>query len=157
LLTVRMLIERAEHLRCNLAILSACESGRVEAADLMNDALGLPGALLTAGCGGVIATFWPVRDLVASLVLDQTFETWRAGCVTLPVALARATRWLRDATTEKVCARLAAWREENPEFASLLETAMEGLRQRGRPRPFADEIEWAAFHVVGNPELPREL
>jgi hypothetical protein len=156
LLTVRMMLERAEQLRCNLAILPGCESGRVEPADLMHDSLGLPGALLAAGCGGVLATFWPVRDLVASLVLDHTLETWRAGSVTLPGALARATRWLRDATTEKVCERLAVWREDNPEFAPLLDTTMDELRQRARAQPFANETEWAAFHLVGNPELPRK-
>ena len=70
--------------------------------------------------------------------------------------LARATRWLRDATTEKVCERLAVWREDNPEFAPLLDATMDELRQRARAQPFANETEWAAFHLVGNPELPRK-
>jgi CHAT domain-containing protein len=152
---VRRLIERAEQARCERAILSACETGRVEASDALNDALGLSGALLAAGCGGVMATFWPVRDLAACLVLDRTLEIWNTERGPLPTVLAAATRWLREATADSLVERLNLWERDHPDYAPLLDDYIGRLATYQRRPPFEDEINWAPFHLVGNPELPR--
>jgi tetratricopeptide (TPR) repeat protein len=140
LLTVRTLLEQAKPLACRLAVLSACDSGRVDATDLLDDALGLPGALLTAGCRGVIATLWRVNDLAACLLVDEAIRVWREERVTLSAALARAARWLREASGAQIAERLEGWNAD-------------GDPLRAQPRPFADELHWAAFHLTGLPEL----
>jgi CHAT domain-containing protein len=146
LLTVRALLEQSTPLRCRLALLSACESGRVEATDLLDDALGLPGALLTAGCRGVIATLWRVDDLAACLLVDEAMRVWRDDAVTLSAALARAARWLRKASGAALAERVQSWHVDSAVPQSL----------RSQERPFADEIYWAAFHLTGLPELVVE-
>lgn len=148
LLTVRRLLEQARPLQCRLALLSACESGRVEAADLLDDALGLPGALMTAGCRGVLATLWRVDDLAACLLVDETLRVWRGEGGSLPAALAAAARWLREASGARVAERLRGW---NPGDSAAVRQALAWLP--AQPQPYADERHWAAFCVHGLPEI----
>jgi tetratricopeptide (TPR) repeat protein len=148
LLTARQLLELERPMQCRLALLSACESGRVEAADLLDDALGLPGALMTAGCRGAVATLWRVGDLAACLQVDEAMRLWRTQGLSLPAAFARAARWLREARGSALADRLGGW--------PLAETpALSAARAllRADARPFADERHWAAFCVHGLPEV----
>jgi CHAT domain-containing protein len=58
------------HLR--LAVLSACQTGLGDFQQLSEEAVGLLGALLTAGAAGVVGSLWPVYD-ISTATLMQTF------------------------------------------------------------------------------------
>lgn len=150
-ITLRMLLETGSVVRTRVVILSACETGRVVAEDALNDQLGLPGGLLVAGANAVLATFWPVSDLAAGLVLSQTFSIWEREPVTLDAALARAQTWLR---TEATVAVVRRWLDEQHTDDAMTREAIEDARASltglsDEALLFTDELSWAAFHVTG--------
>lgn len=83
---------RLEHLR--LAVLSACDSA-FPSMDLINEAVGFPAMLMSAGVGAVIGTLWPVADRSTALLMERFYDNWRAG---LPPAeaLRSAQQWMRS-------------------------------------------------------------
>jgi CHAT domain-containing protein len=151
LVTLRMLLETGSALRTRVIMLSACETGRVAAEDALNDQLGLPGGLLAAGASAVLATFWPVGDLAAALVLSQTIAIWGREPVTLETALGRAQTWLRTQATAGVVRRwLDEQHTEDAATREGLDDARESLAGLSEDSLlFTDEYSWAAFHVSG--------
>lgn len=150
--TLRMLLETGSAVRTRVVILSACETGRVVAEDALNDQLGLPGGLLVAGASAVLATFWPVSDLAAGLVLSETVRIWAREPVNLETALARAQTWLRTRATAAVVTR---WLDEQRTDDALMGEALDEARASlAGLSPdallFTDELSWAAFHVSGD-------
>ncbi|MDM0022162.1 CHAT domain-containing tetratricopeptide repeat protein [Variovorax saccharolyticus] len=152
-LSVRRVIDLAD-IRCRLAILSSCESGRTEDADELDDAIGLPGALLAAGCRGVLATMWRVDDLAACLFVDEAMARWMGGDLPWSGAIAHAARWLRRADRAELDARLDEWCARGIDEPTI-ELGRERLRQvPAANRPFADSVHWAAFYLTGFPDAP---
>ncbi len=150
-LTLQAVLDRAAGARARVVLLSACETGRVVAGDPLNDQLGLPGGLLVAGSAAILATFWPVDDLAACLVLSRCIELWqRQGC-DLAQALAEAQGWLREEVTVGVALDWIATQLDRGDGPSEpLELAYGRLSVRDEhERLFASEIHWAPFHVTG--------
>ena len=150
-LTLQAVLDRAAGARARVVLLSACETGRVVAGDPLNDQLGLPGGLLVAGSAAILATFWPVDDLAACLVLSRCIELWqRQGC-DLAQALAEAQGWLREEVTVDVALDWIATQLDRGDGPSEpLELAYGRLSVRDeQERLFASEIHWAPFHVSG--------
>jgi CHAT domain-containing protein/tetratricopeptide (TPR) repeat protein len=150
-LTLQSVLDCVAGARARVVLLSACETGRVVAGDPLNDQLGLPGGLLVAGSTAILATFWPVDDLAACLVLSRCIDSWqRQGC-DLAQALAEAQGWLREKVTVGVALDWIATRLDRGDAPSEpLELAYGRLSVRDEhERLFASEIHWAPFHVSG--------
>ena len=81
------------HLR--LAVLSACETG-VSGTDLPDEVIGLPAALLEAGCGGVVASLWTVGDRSTATLMDHFYRLWQRKGLSPAEALRGAQLALRD-------------------------------------------------------------
>ena len=152
-LTLQSLLEAVQDARARLVLLSACETGRVQAGDPLNDQLGLPGGLLTAGVSAVLATFWHVDDLASSLVVSRCMAGFERGGCDLERALADAQVWLREhATVDAVRAWIEAQIEASPDAATprLLEFLdLVYAEPDGSALLFSDALFWAPFHVVG--------
>ena len=81
-------------LRADLAVLSACDTGR-GAATLGGDVVGLTRAFLTAGVRRLLVSLWPVDDVTACVTMARFYEFLATG--TPPaVALHQAQAVVRD-------------------------------------------------------------
>ncbi len=139
-------------IKSKFIILSACETGQVQAYDVLNDFLGLPGGFIVAGANAVIATLWRVDDLPTCLLLEKFFRLWNKGSRSVPEALAAAQQWMRKEVTVKyITERLDMWLEEATDSNEILEIQHGRwlAREDADTRPFQDEMYWAAFYVTG--------
>jgi tetratricopeptide (TPR) repeat protein len=99
-LTVASLIPvRLDH--AQLAYLSACETARNEAADLLDEAIHLTAAFQLAGYPHVIGTLWAIRDRTAADIAGSFYAHLRTGPRTFDItaaahALHHAVRNFRD-------------------------------------------------------------
>ena len=124
---------------CRLVFLSACESGLTHFIQLRNEFLGLPAAFLRAGAEAVICSLWRVDDLASALLADRFYDFYLCG-QRPSAALQRASLWLRDVTSDELCADIA-W------LPTDTRAALAGLGSGSRP--FAAPFYWAPFVVVG--------
>jgi CHAT domain-containing protein/tetratricopeptide (TPR) repeat protein len=151
-LTAGQILWAPRSLRARLVALAACESGRVDEADLLDDFIGLPGTLLATGARHVLAAFWEVDDLVTAIFVDRFFADWSGGAVSPPEALSSAQRSLRsEVRVADVQERLTRWRDQSadPRVARVADAWL--ARTDKRALAFPDEIDWAPFHIVGLP------
>ena len=61
---------------CDLVVLCVCSGGRSDPAPFSARTIGLPSALLAAGCRTVIASPWPLDALVVLRWIPHFFKTW---------------------------------------------------------------------------------
>jgi CHAT domain-containing protein len=151
-LTLRDLLDGDLDLRTvQLAVLSACQTGIADMFHVPDEAVGLPGGFLQAGVPGVIGTLWPVVDLSTALLLERFYRHHLCEGLHPAVALNRAQRWLREATTREL--GLVARYEQR--LAAPGQDDAHSLRwlryYRAHPdlRPFAHPYYWAAFGYTG--------
>ncbi|OUC04903.1 hypothetical protein RY27_30535 [Litorilinea aerophila] len=78
-----------------LAVLSACETG-VPGLELPDEVIGLPAALLQAGCAGVVTSLWSVLAVSTARLMAHFYQAWQREGLSLPQALRRAQMRLRD-------------------------------------------------------------
>jgi CHAT domain-containing protein/tetratricopeptide (TPR) repeat protein len=152
ILTLKTIFQRTHAIRSKLIILSACETGQVQADDVLNDYLGLPGGFIVAGANAVIATLWRVEDLSTCLLLEKFFDLWDHSGQSTPQALTAAQQWLRDdVTVEYVTKKLRLWLEDATDMGRVLEREYRRwlVRYDRDTKPFRDEIYWAAFYITG--------
>ena len=103
LLTIRDLL--GQRLQARLAVLAACETG-VPYAQLPDEAVSLPAALLEAGVPGVVGTLWPVEELPTLLLTTRFYDLWLGHRLPPAEALHHAQQWLRTSTLEDLKAYL---------------------------------------------------
>lgn len=65
-----------DRIRLRLAVLSACETG-LPGAQIPNEVIGLPSALVQAGACGVTASLWSVPDDSTRRLMDRLYRLWR--------------------------------------------------------------------------------
>ena len=104
LATVAEMMTRLPGRSCNLAIVSACESGvpRLHGAGEMT---GIPAALLVAGARSVIASMWRVHDAATTVLMDNFYKVWQGGSGSEPSAaraLSRAREALRTSARAEI-------------------------------------------------------
>jgi CHAT domain-containing protein/tetratricopeptide (TPR) repeat protein len=152
ILTLATILDRISSILSRFVILSACETGQVQANDALNDFLGLPGGFVAVGANAVLATLWRVDDLATCLLLGKFFELWNRVGQSAPEALLAAQQWLRSKVTVKdVCEKLAEWLEDSLDLNEGL-AVVHGrwlARRDQSAYPFEDEIYWAAFYITG--------
>lgn len=138
-LTVGDMIDELRLAAGAVVVLSACETGRTDHTDLMDEYTAIASGFLYAGAGTVVSTLWPVDDL-STLVLMEHFYTGLRDHHDTCRALREAQAALRSARADELMRRFA---EELPtasdRFASLPPDS----------RPFAHPYYWAGFIVTG--------
>lgn len=156
------------HLRCDLVILSACESGlsQVRRGD---ELVGLLRAFLQAGARAVIVTLWRVDELATRLLMEHLYGELLAGTPTAE-ALRRAQVALMRMSRREAAEALAGVISANllsPEGAQPDAAPAPKSTRRKQPAPsitpndnaqandtiFADPYYWAPFMLVGDPDL----
>ncbi|MGC5567194.1 CHAT domain-containing protein [Streptomyces sp. FR-108] len=126
-----------------LAVLSACDSGRVDES-LLEEVVGLATGFLQAGFGAVIASLWPLEDAPAAAQMALTYRYWLGEGKTLPAALGSAMAWLRDSTNEEKFAEFPELAFFDPDDSAAADDP-EWLATREHSSPLA----WAAFTCLG--------
>ena len=122
----------ASDLRCELVVLTACDSGQLAIrgrgmAEQPGDELfGLPAAFLEARCGSILAPVWPADGRFISSIV-KAFHRNLAQGAPADIALARAQREYLDGTAGRM--RSAYW------WAPLVLTAVSRPVPRARAAP----------------------
>jgi CHAT domain-containing protein/tetratricopeptide (TPR) repeat protein len=152
-LTLKNILERLASIQSKLVVLSACETGKVEPTDILEDFLGLPGGFLAAGANTVLASLWPTDDLATCLLFEKFYELWQPP-TTISEALTAAQQWLRRGlTVGDVKKKLDVWLEKWPDLSEQIEELQWfwTAKTDDNAQPFNDEIFWAAFYLTGIP------
>jgi len=126
----------AMDLQADLAILSACDTGRGRITG--DGVVGLSRALITAGVPSVMVSLWAVNDDSTSILMQRFYEFLATGELTKVEALRQAQLSLLYA--EDVETRLEAVR------AGAEPTFREGFEPVGDRHPY----HWAPFVLIGN-------
>ncbi|HEY0699559.1 MAG TPA: CHAT domain-containing protein, partial [Micromonospora sp.] len=140
-LTIRDLLGR--RLSARLAVLAACETG-VPYAELPDESVSLPAALLQAGIPGIVGTLWPVEELPTLLLTTRFYELWLGHRLAPAEALHHARRWLRSGTVADFD------RYMREQVGGQARWPYRGTTGRARKhRIFAHPDCWAAFTYTG--------
>jgi CHAT domain len=139
-LTVRDVLEQ-RLTQARLAVLSACEIN-LPGIELPEEAMSLPAVMLHAGFGAVIGPLQKVPDDSTMVLMARFYELWRGDHINPPEALRQAQRWVRDSTAAQLRYRFSDVHRINAT------TSWDGIPS-GEVRPFAHEMDWAAFAYIG--------
>ncbi len=167
-------MEVLEHLRlrCDLVVLSACESGlsRVRRGD---ELIGLTRAFFYAGTSALLSTLWRVDERSTLILMEQFYQGLQAG-LGFADALSRAQLYLKSLSRREASKLLerflledsaSAWptlfevlRRPQTHPKGWAESAMDeqtglGWARRHEERPFADPYHWAPFILTGDRTL----
>ena len=146
----------------HLVVLSACETGLVDAADLADESIGLPAGFVQTGAPSVVSSLWAVDDISTALLMIRFYQYYLHGDATRELApmrsslaLCKAQAWLRnELTLEQVTAYISQqedrFRAEGKSiFLGQLGRIKRKIMNDNQPHPFADPYYWAAFIVLG--------
>ena len=144
-LTGQAILEKLK-LRCDLVTLSACDSGlnQVQRGD---ELYGLLRAFLLAGATAVMAALWRVDDRPTLLLMLKFYELAQQG-VAYAEALKQAQLYLQSVTLATAQATLA------PVLGERATTYLAAFAAQGEGPIFAEPKDWAAFTLIGDPDLP---
>ncbi|HEY4303082.1 MAG TPA: CHAT domain-containing protein [Gemmatimonadaceae bacterium] len=150
--TADVLIEDAFS-SCGIAYLAACESGKSALRFEIDEAVGLPVALQTAGAHTVISTLWPITDTAALLFARMFYRRLGAapkGEFGVADAVRACRRELAQLSRHDATAMLTELRAHTTYRPSQarLKLAIEDLDEMGET-PFAHPYHWAAYFSVG--------
>jgi hypothetical protein len=141
-ISLQDLLEARSSLR--LAVLAACDTAVIGHGDY-DEALGLPGTLLAAGCQGVVSALWQVPDQSSAVLFARFYEIWPTVHDHPAQALRSAQRWLRHATSGEISERYPTLYP--PPARSLPQVRLKRWRTT---KPFANPDHWAGFVYTGS-------
>jgi CHAT domain-containing protein len=146
-LNVRDIVEARLMRAPQLVILSACETGRVEAVRMANEFVGLPAAFMSIGAKGVIASLWPASDVPTFFLMMRLIEELQVNGKKPTTALRDAQLWLSQRKGLELAQLLRSFDPQPSTPAAVLEQA---LRVKYRNlAPYADPWAWAGFFYSG--------
>ncbi|WP_240971770.1 MULTISPECIES: CHAT domain-containing protein [unclassified Microbispora] len=149
-LSLKEILEADGSTRCELAVLSACETG-VPGERLPDEAVSLAVGLLHIGVSGVVSSQWAVSDSAALLLMAKLYELFTVAELPMAQALRRAQIWLRDASCDDLATLLdeIGARLPTAEAAAFREAAREVRWNWSDNRPYNGLRHWAAFTFTG--------
>jgi CHAT domain-containing protein/tetratricopeptide (TPR) repeat protein len=136
-----------------LAVLSACDSGRIEHRSLLDEVIGFPAGFLQAGVPAVVSTLWAVDDLAATFLLADFYDAHVRRSLPLLDALAAAQERLRTATHRELgladhCEKILR-RSPPPHLRGPLYLRQRQAEAHPEEMPFRHPFYWAPFVVSG--------
>lgn len=139
---------------CQLAFLSACESGIAGGNSAYIDEYGgLPAALRLGGSGSVVCSMWDVDEGFTAIYVDRFYRELLAGYRDPVTVVRQVSRWFREARKPDVLRALndlaEAVRQRSPRAAIMLEAYRGEIEERRGEVPCADAWEWACFYAIG--------
>ena len=157
--TVDAILGGAALERAPVLVLSACEVGaRAPTVDEI-EASGLPGALVSAGAGAVLASMWPVEDVSMGYLVERFVAALSHPGYRPAAALFRAVHQLQRCTLAEAIERISATMRRMEEDGTvetaaaqylMLDTLRSRLADEGAPFPFASAQYWGGVVVVGS-------
>jgi hypothetical protein len=142
---------------CELAFLSACSTG-AGGLGMIEETDGIPAALLLAGVSTIVATQWPVSDVLSALFVDLFYADLAAGAGHGPLDVTtvarKAAAALRAMTRDGVIARLDTIQRRVAD--PLVDFGIDAYKQKiasGEETPFSHPYSWASFHVLGRGDI----
>ncbi len=145
-LTFREIVSQLELVNCRRVVLSACETGLIDASQLVEDYIGLPSAFLYAGTVTVISSLWSVDDLATALLMMRFYWTIDRETLSMVEALQSAQTWLRTVSRPD----LIRWLKEDLKVPKKLWQNCDTRLRRSYPIvPFSGLHSWGAFCHIG--------
>jgi len=152
-LTIRDILEHLRLPRCDLTMLSACESGQA----VESEYVGLPAAFLVAGSRCVLGALWCVDDMATCVLLVRFLSLLadRDHPRSVGVALREAQRWMATSPRYAIHSFLEHMADQLPGAGEALVPVIDMMDKSPRfesyfERPYADPAFWAAFVLVGD-------
>jgi CHAT domain-containing protein len=113
--------------KIHLVILSACQTGRSEAAASGIEIQGMSAAFLRDRAKSVIASLWNVNDISTSLLMQRFYQNLATGKLSKAAALQQA------------------------QLSLIQGKPQDGSAPKSDPNAFAHPYYWAPFILIGNP------
>lgn len=144
-------IRASDMSRCRLAALGACETGLTGVRQSADEQHGLPLAFLQAGVGAVAATFWPLFNVTAAVIVGELFKRHRQGGAPPAAALRQVLLSIRDgaATAEPAAEACAAVWGRDDEAPPPRPTAEDAEIRRRLLGDLSQPMHWAVYAIFG--------
>jgi len=134
-----------------LVVLSACSTGLYDTRELPSEFIGLPNAFLQLGAAAVIATLWPIDDVMTSLLIGRFYEEYMGHGKPTCSALRASQLWLRDLQVEELERVVEKWVSENRLTSENVPKVREAIKNWTALNPTspARTAYWAGFVHFG--------
>ena len=133
---------------CQLAYLSACETGMTANKTIRNEYIGLSSAFLYAGVPVIVSTLWSVEDVASALLsiafYDRYLHPTTGGDA--PLALRQAQAWLREFDRQEYERIYADPQWQQRLSASQWAEVQTSLNQSAKP--YLSPYYWAGYYTV---------
>ena len=158
------LVGQSNKIRSKMVVMGVCEAAKIRHS-LSDEPLGFSGILVQNGVGAVLAPLWEVEDFPTSLFISKFFELVDNG-FHLSNAVQETAKWFRELTVQEVLLLINKFiiqinnltkMDEKETFGKILEP-LEEMRHSFQNKdkdfqPFNSCLHWAAFQLVGTPNL----
>ena len=133
---------------CQLAYLSACETGMTANKTIRNEYIGLSSAFLYAGVPVIVSTLWSIEDVASALLsiafYDRYLHPNTGG--NAPLALKQAQAWLRDFDHQEY-ERIYADSQWQQRLSASQRAEVQTALNRAE-KPYDSPYYWAGYYTV---------
>ena len=130
----------------DLATLSACCTGVVDAFQPTDEYLGIATGFLLAGAKAVVSSLWKVNSIATAFLLDEFYRQLEQT-QDKAIALQNAQNWLRTRTAHDLRQRANEWDLSKIEWEDRI--ALDATLESLEDIPFKNPYYWAPFILTG--------